>query len=337
MDVCGRFERNTAKRRNRILAFLQEKKFLNSPLTQQVALITGASGMLGRSIVNTFKSQFSVYGISRSDQLSNGCSWIKGDILDKRFMRSVFERIRPTLVINSASNVFVNECETRKDEVHRLHVEHTRIITELCYEFGIHSIYISTDSVFDGKKEGLYVEYDVPNPLNYYALTKLEGEQVTLSYEKGLVIRTNIFGWRLDEHLSFGEWVLNGLIEHKPLTMFTDVRYTPISTLTLSHILLVAAEKKIAGLYHCGGQDFISKYDFSILVAEATKLPTHNIKPIKISDIEMGAPRPKNTGLDSQKISNHLSIKIPTIKDSIYAWLNDFDRKAKFKEIKLKQ
>jgi dTDP-4-dehydrorhamnose reductase len=51
-------------------------------------------------------------------------------------------------------------------------------------------IHISTDYVFDGKK-GLYKEEDLPNPINYYGLTKLLGETYALSYDDSLVIRTS--------------------------------------------------------------------------------------------------------------------------------------------------
>ena len=100
-------------------------------------------------------------------------------------------------------------------------------------------IYMSTDSLFDGRQDQPYIESDTPRPLNTYARTKLAGESAALQEAGTTVLRTNIFGWSRHERPSFAEWVVKGLVERVPLRMFTDVDYTPIH---VTHLASVVAD-----------------------------------------------------------------------------------------------
>ncbi len=196
-------------------------------MAQEKILIAGAGGMLGRELMNSLAKAYAVVGLSRAS--SGDISRDEGpvtrricpvDILKPSDVREIVNRERPSVIINSVSNVFVNECERDPAAALDLHVGVTETLTKAASELGAQLIQISTDSVFDGNKSGPYVESDLTNPLNIYARTKLQSERTALSWERGLVLRTNIFGWRTDGRLSFAEWDMDGLQKRMPHNVY---------------------------------------------------------------------------------------------------------------------
>ena len=286
------------------------------------AVVLGAGGMLGSAILQTLAPHFQVIGVSRIPHSPNDHhAWAALDILDFAQLTNFLQRERPDVIINSASHVFVNQCEVDREQTDRLHVDMTALLASEAAALDAQLIYISTDSVFDGEKLGRYLESDRTNPRNYYAQSKLRGEVAALRHQRTLILRTNIFGWRTDRHLSFGEWVLSGLQKGEKRTMFTDVTYTPISTHGLARMMGRAIELGSAGLFHAGGADYLSKYDFACLVADRLRLPRELLIPTTIEEMPIGAPRPKNTAMDCSRLVQALDFPLPSIESSIDEWL----------------
>jgi len=129
-----------------------------------------------------------------------------------------------------------------------------------------------------------------------------------------------IFKSRNEIPLSFGQWILKSLESEEPIKMFTDATFTPISTFTLSNLINQCIEKNVCGLFHAGGKDVLSKFDFGIKVAECFDLNPSLIKPIKLEDVKFVAPRPKNMALDSTLLANKLCFDFPSIDDDIKRW-----------------
>lgn len=78
----------------------------------------------------------------------------------------------------------------------KTNVEGAHNIALACTNVGAKLVYISTDYIFDGEK-GNYKEIDKANPINYYGLTKLEGENRAIShYQNYTILRTSVlYGW----------------------------------------------------------------------------------------------------------------------------------------------
>ncbi len=287
-------------------------------------LVTGAGGMLGRALLQTLSKSCAVTGLSSQSKPSDmPGSWITSNLLDERQLQAAIADCKPDVIVHAASSVFVNECEKHRDQTWALHVGVSKQLVECSRRADAHLIYISTDSVFDGTKSSLYKESDPTNPLNFYALTKLMGERAALDYGRALVLRTNIFGWRSDHRLSFGQWVLAGLKnQNVPLTMFPDVLFTPISTFEFAKLVDDCIRSGVTGLYHAGGADRISKHDFAMRLAARLGLSTSHVVATSIDSVEMGAPRPKNTGLNNSRLAERLSRQMPTLDESIETWLS---------------
>ena len=272
--------------------------------------ITGASGMLGTALIDELTNNHAVFATSRSKGYEkDGTQWDCFDITNLRKLNRWLVKTKPDLIVHCAALVNVNECENNEESAKKLHIETTQTIANYLDQDNKKLIYISTDSVFDGEKAEAYAESDQVNPLNIYAATKLLGEGPVLLMKNGLVFRTNILGWNVFGKLSFAEWVLKGLVESEPLSLFDDVIFSPLHVADLSLIISRAIDHKLSGLFHCASKDSLSKYDFGIKMAEIFNFPIDNIKRINFEDMDLIASRPKNMNLSSTKINSILECK----------------------------
>ena len=288
--------------------------------------VTGASGMLGTALIDELTNKHQVFATSKGKGYEKeGVQWEYFDLTNLQKIDRWLVDTDPDVVVHCAAMVNIDECENNVEFAKNLHIDTTRKLANYLKQRNKKLIYISTDSVFNGKKNEPYIELDQPNPLNVYAETKLLGEEPVLQMERGLVLRTNIIGWSKSVKLSFAEWVLNGLVKGEPLSLFTDVIFSPLHVSDLSIIIIRAIETEISGLYHCTSKDSVSKYDFGIKMAEIFNLSVDNIKKISIEDMHFEASRPKNMSLCSEKLNSILKYDSPNVSDAIKLMKCQFD------------
>ena len=292
--------------------------------------VTGASGMLGSALITHLSKSYRVFATSRGKGVEGkNIKWDCFDLTDITLLNEWLETIKPDVVIHCAAIVNVDLCEDNVKLATKLHIETTEVMANYLDSNGGRLIYISTDSVFDGEKQGAYSESDLVSPLNVYAKTKIMGEKSAQSMNNGLVLRTNIIGWTQEDKTSFAEWVLNRLNDNAPLNLFYDVYFSPLTVYDLSLIIEKIIEKPILGLYHCGSRDNISKYDFGKKMAEIFQLSDSNINRVSVDSMDFKASRPKNMALNSDKLSDKLQYDIPSAIDSIVHMKNQYDTQLK--------
>ncbi len=292
--------------------------------------VTGASGMLGSALITHLSKSYRVFATSRGKGVEGkNIKWDCFDLTDITLLNKWLETIKPDVVIHCAAIVNVDLCEDNVKLATKLHIETTEVMANYLDSNGGRLIYISTDSVFDGEKQGAYSESDLVSPLNVYAKTKIMGEKSVQSMNNGLVLRTNIIGWTQEGKTSFAEWVLNRLNDNAPLNLFYDVYFSPLTVYDLSLIIEKIIEKPILGLYHCGSRDNISKYDFGKKMAEIFQLSDSNINRVSVDSMDFKASRPKNMALNSDKLSDKLQYDIPSAIDSIVHMKNQYDTQLK--------
>jgi dTDP-4-dehydrorhamnose reductase len=280
--------------------------------------ITGASGMLGTALVARLSKSYKVFATSRSKGIEGqNIEWDCFDLTNIILLNGWLHRVEPDVIIHCAAIVNVDLCEESIGLATALHVETTQVMADYLDCNNGRLIYISTDSVFDGKKQGAYSESDLVTPLNVYAETKLMGERVLKSIDNGLVLRTNIVGWAQENSASFVEWLLKGLIDNAPLNLFHDVYFSPLSVYDLSHIIEEIIENPIFGLYHCASSNSISKHDFGKKMAEIFQLSDSSINKVSIDSMGFKAKRPKNMVLDSGKFVKDVGHEVPTVLETI--------------------
>jgi len=290
--------------------------------------VTGASGMLGTALITHLSKKHKVFATSRSKSIeSKDIEWDCFDLTNTKLLNNWLNKIEPDIVIHCAAIVNVDACEGNVDLATAIHFGTTKVISNYLDHNNGRLIYISTDSVFDGEKQGSYSESDLVNPLNVYAKTKLMGEELVQSMNNGLVLRTNIIGWTQEASNSFAEWVLEGLINNAPLNLFYDVHFSPLTIYDLSLIIEKIVKQPLFGLYHCASSDSVSKYDFGKKMAETFQLSDSNINRLSVDNMSFKASRPKNMALNVQKISSDLKYDLPSFKDSLRSMKHQYDKK----------
>lgn len=290
----------------------------------QRVLITGAAGMLGSQVAYTMFNQnnFDVYGTGRTAIHSN-YTYCKADLLNNNELNNLLASVNPDIIVHCAANVNLNDCELNKTDAYRTNVE----VSKQLASFNTNTcrfIYISTDSVFDGLKEN-YSETDIPNPLNYYALSKLQGEKAVLKLNSNaLILRTNIYGFnRNRKGNSLFEWIYKNLNDGNGISGFTDISFNPLYIGQLAEIISKLIHKNVTGILHAGCNEKVSKYQFAMLVAEVFDFDKSLIKADLSNVMPSTIKRPKNTTLNTDVLKNYIE-KNYTIADGINQLKKDF-------------
>lgn len=268
-------------------------------------LITGASGLLGNWIVK-FASKD--YIVTPTDVVESPLSnVIKADITDLAALQILFQSAKPNTVIHTASETNVDKCEIEKDRAWKINVEGTQNIVEACRQTDAKLIYISTDYVFDGEK-GMYSEEDIPNPLNFYGLAKLEGErQASKSSPNMAILRTSVLYGTHPTKQDFVTWVMTKLKQANEITVVDDHFNTPTLAQNLASMALEIAQRDLKGIFHTSGSERISRFDFARKIAIAFGLDDSLIKPIKMKELAAWiAIRPRDSSLNTVKIQREL-------------------------------
>ncbi len=287
-------------------------------------LITGVSGLLGNNLAHYFRDKYEVIGLYSSHPVViRGVRTERCDLLYDHSIRKIISDFNPSVIIHCASLTNIDQCESDKNLTEALNVTATKNIAGTIADKDIKLVYISTDAVYDGIK-GDFTEDDEVNPLNFYGLSKYKGEQNVLRKEHSLILRTNIFGWNIQDKKSLGEWILDELNGQRKITGFKDAYFSSIYTMELARVIDISIKKNLSGIYNCGSRSSCSKYEFAVKVAECFGLDKTLIAPISIDDFNFKAERGKNLSLNVNKIQRELDYHMPSIEQSIDAFYRDY-------------
>lgn len=285
-------------------------------------LVTGASGLLGCAILGESVRQgrpcLGVYHGHRLTRVASarvvGC-----DLSQPDQAWALLSSERPAWVIHCAAWTDVDGCEGDPERASRINTDMSGSLAEFAYRVGSRFLYISTDSVFDGAS-GRYRESDTPRPLNAYARSKLEGERCVMdASSEAVIVRTNFFGWGPPWQKSLAEWVLCTLESGSDVPGFQDVWFSPVFTNDLVRGLMRIVSSDAQGIFHIGGADRLSKFDFARRLAFTFELPDEHVKPTSVESAHLAAPRPADTSLDSSKVQQ-LGIESRGIDQSLKAF-----------------
>jgi len=282
-------------------------------------LITGASGMLGKALIFENKADYSLYGTYLSTNLDiKEVTLLRIDICDKNSFSEVISKIVPDIIIHTAALTNVDLCEKEKEAAYKINVVGTENVVESAKKVNAKLIYISTDFVFDGKN-GNYTEEDTPNPINYYGITKLKGEEISLTYKNSLIIRTSIFGLNPLGSKPGIEGIIEDVKRGKKIYVPVDNFYSPISVNSLAKIIYYLMENNASGVYHIGSRERISRFDFFNLLFKIYGLPHDHLLQISFEEYlkEKYALRPQDVSLRSSKIVSDFGVVLPYIENDL--------------------
>jgi len=229
------------------------------------SLITGGSGVLGTELKKFFPDSLFP---SRSEL----------DVTNHDMVFDYFSKNEFDSIIHTAAMTNVRQCESEKKLSWDTNVIGTKNLVDATTEFRSNSkfIYVSTACVFDGHTD-MYKESSIPHPENFYALTKLIGEQFTKNLKNHIIIRTNFVGKQ--------KWM------HPKA--FTDRFGTYLFAENVASAIREIFDANIEGTIHIVGDKKLSMYDLA-------KITTASIQPMTIDEYQ-GPPLTMDMSLDTER------------------------------------
>jgi len=290
-------------------------------------LITGASGLLGINLAMEAMREHEVIGVDRGKLKSAPFRVLKADILKTDEIHSVLDSTNPDWLINCAALANLEKCEEDPIQARILNTDLPAELAVACATRNIPFVHLSTDSVFDGTKEGMYTEEDEPSPPGVYSQTKLEGERMVQQVNlQAIIARVNFYGWSLGSRRSLGEFFVSDLSEGRNVNGFTDVIFCPMWVNHLSLTLLEMLEKNLHGLYHVIGAQAMSKYQFGVEVARTFGLRASLIEPQSVERSDLTARRSHNLWLSIHKLSTDLGHAVPDFSTGLDGFYTQFQQ-----------
>ena len=283
-------------------------------------LVTGASGFLGANLCLEWRNAgpLAIAALYRRNRpCFTGIPVIQHDLSSDGALPGELREFHPDWIVHCAAATDVDACELHPDRAWADNVRASANAAHIAQELGSRFLYISTDAVFDGSRGG-YAERDMPNPLNVYATTKLEGERAVRDIVPDcLIVRTNIFGWNAHSKRNLAEWILSRLEHGERVPAFADVTFAPILVNDLADILLQMMDRQLNGIYHVNGAEAVSKYEFALKIADGFCYPATLVTRSCLAAAELKAARPMHTALATQKVTAALQLPMPSLSSGI--------------------
>ena len=294
---------------------LSEKDRIRKPLSERPDieiythyryLVTGCKGQLGYDVVRQLNER-GIYDVLALDI-------DEMDITDSRKVNKIFEEYKPKHVIHCAAWTNVDSAEDNYEMCYKINVEGTKNIVEASRRIGAKLTYISTDYVFDGKKDGIYEVNDPTNPLSIYGKTKLLGEKEVEKYDKHFIVRTSwVFGIN---GKNFIRTMLRLSETKDELGVVSDQFGSPTYTVDLAKLLIDMQDTEKYGTYHANNEGYCSWAEFAEYIFQSNNKNT-KVKYLTTDEYPTKAKRPLNSKLSKSVLKENGFDLLPNWQDAV--------------------
>ncbi len=243
------------------------------------------------------------------------------DISDFEKVEKVLKEVKPDIVINCAAYNLVDKAEEDKESAYATNTRGAENLAKICSELNCKLVHYSTDYVFDGNKKSLYIEKDIPNPLNYYGRTKLEGElKIKEILGNHLIFRVS---WLYGEgNNNFIRKFLDWAKDKEELKISENEVSIPTNAGKVAEVSLLAIEEDLKGLYHLTNSGYASRYELALKIKEYLNLK-NKIIPVNSSIFNLKAKRPEFSAMDNNLIKKVLGIDISYWDEDLKEYLKE--------------
>lgn len=248
-------------------------------------LVTGAKGMMGTDLCRILEDRG--YDVTATDIEEM-------DVRDRDLVQATVEKLRPATVFHLAALTNVDDCERFPDDSFLTNTIGTQNVALACHSTNTLMVYISTISVFDGRKCEPYTEFDQPNPQSWYSRSKYQGELVV---EK-LLSRYYIAraGWMFGggpEDKKFVAKMIDLASSRDMLKVVNDKFGSPTYTADIASGVERLTHTGLYGTYHMvntGG--YCNRFEFAQKILEFAQITTCELQPVTSAEFPLPAPRP---------------------------------------------
>jgi len=290
-------------------------------------LITGAEGQVGTELLRRGRTMGLQILATDTQEL---------DITQAGQVTDYICRESPDIVINAAAYTAVDKAEEETELAFAVNRDGPAHLAIACAEKSIPLLHISTDYVFDGKKESAYIEDDEPNPTGVYGKSKLAGELAVADHLSQYIILRVAWVFAASGH-NFVKTMLRLGAERDELNVVADQHGAPTWAGDIANVLLTIAiryrdDLDVAwGTYHFIGQPATTWHEFATTIFEeamALKLLENKPAVHAISTEQYPTPtaRPKNSVLNCQKINHIFGINQPDWKVGLISVLSQWGK-----------
>lgn len=281
-------------------------------------LVTGFNGQLGFDCVKELNKRGykDIKGIDISDL----------DITNKDDLFNYIKSYKPDVIMHNAAYTAVDKAELNYDDCYKVNSLGTKYIAEAAKEINAKMVYISTDYVFDGNKDGIYEINDQTNPLSVYGKTKLLGEGfVKSSLSKYFIVRISwVFGINGNNFIKTMLRLANE--GKKELNVVNDQIGSPTYTADLAVLLCDMIETEKYGTYHATNEGYCSWYDFAKKIFELANKdivvnPVNTEEYLKL--VKQQAKRPMNSKMSKLSLVKAGFNRLPSWENALERYLKE--------------
>ena len=277
------------------------------------ALVTGAGGQLGRTLVRALAPACDVTPLTRTEL----------DLTDDARVRAVVAAARPGVILNCAAYNDVDGAEDDPVTALAVNAFGVRSLARAAAGIDATLVHYGTDFVFDGTAAEPYVEADAPNPQSVYATSKLLGEWFAGAARHYVLRVESLFGEDALAPAAAGrrpgsslDRMADALLAGRTVRAFVDRVVSPsfVDDVAAATAALLRAAPA-PGVYHCVGSGHATWFDVAAELARQLGV-TPRIRGITLRDAALGAPRPRFCALSNRKLAA-AGVEMPHWRDAV--------------------
>ncbi|MBI5250272.1 MAG: SDR family oxidoreductase [Desulfomonile tiedjei] len=273
-------------------------------------LITGGSGFMGGILALEAPKHWDTYATHRSSppRYGDSAQWIPLDVSNREMVEKTLSLIEPEVIIHAAAVTDSRICERNPDTAWAINVNGTEHVADAAKKIGARLIYTSTDMVF-GRPGEFRAEKDPPAPMTTYADTKYRAERIVSSLAPGFIIARICLSYCYSSNSArcFTEKIIDDLAKGVPTRLFVDEYRTPVYARDVCRILLEFAWRDdLSGLFHVGGPERLSRYEFGLKVCRIFGYCEDLLIPASLDEAVFEYHRPRDCSLNSEKLVREL-------------------------------
>lgn len=282
--------------------------------------------MLGRNLYNDFSKSYEVHGVGKSEFPPNGLiNYDQMDLSNFKKLEDYLKNKKFDIVINAAAIIDHKYCEQNPASCYRINSElNLKIVQNLPPETKF--IFISSDAVFSDK-DLIRDEKGPTNPSSVYGISKLKAEKLIREASSNyVIIRTTILGFS-PRKSSLTDWILKSLENEKPLNLFDDVLFNPITVWDLiKELELIIKDFKLYKnqILHLNGRECISKYMYGLSLAKSLNFSTKTITQSSLNDFQHKGKRVYNQCLNTGKYASLSKRALPDLNMTLNSIINNY-------------